>query len=73
MLVKDGFLYVTCGSQNNVDLTPVRSVMKRFDLKSQIPNGGFDWNNGEIFALGLRNEAGITIGPDNEIWSFAKS
>jgi len=63
----DGFLYVQVGSAGNVDSNSVRSRIRRF-LLSSLPTGGFDFATGEIFADGLRNEAGIRFDHSNRLW-----
>jgi glucose/arabinose dehydrogenase len=39
----------------------------RFDI-SNIPNGGINWNNGDLFADGLRNEAGLRVDANQQLW-----
>jgi glucose/arabinose dehydrogenase len=70
-----GRLYVSAGSGNNVDIPPTpdtysqfQAVIKRFDLAT-LPAGGYDFfYDGEMFAMGLRNESGLFIDSKGRIW-----
>eukprot|EP01102_Stenamoeba_stenopodia_P013441 TRINITY_DN4362_c0_g1_i1.p1 TRINITY_DN4362_c0_g1~~TRINITY_DN4362_c0_g1_i1.p1 ORF type:complete len:514 (+),score=58.92 TRINITY_DN4362_c0_g1_i1:79-1620(+) len=68
MFDKSNLLYVQSGSGSNVDRTPTRSLIRRFDLSSGIPSGGFNYTSGNIFAIGLRNEVGLRTDADGRIW-----
>jgi len=64
-----GFLYVHSGSADNVDTAgspnyeTERALIKRFPIKSFSANTPFEWKNGELFAIGLRNAVGYTEQP----------
>lgn len=66
------WLYVACGSDGNVDSTPVRSGLWRFDLTATPAAGAgqpYDWNqDGVLFAGGLRNEAALTWDREGTLW-----
>jgi glucose/arabinose dehydrogenase len=61
-----GWLYVHSGSENNAvapaspEYDTNRSVLKRFNLANFDPNDPFEWTEGEVFAVGLRNMVGFT-------------
>ena len=64
--VYDGWLYVHSGSENNLvapaapDYDRDRSLLKRFELSQLRAGVPFDWANGEVVAVGLRNMVGYT-------------
>eukprot|EP00004_Rigifila_ramosa_P011825 TRINITY_DN2527_c0_g1_i1.p2 TRINITY_DN2527_c0_g1~~TRINITY_DN2527_c0_g1_i1.p2 ORF type:complete len:426 (-),score=86.22 TRINITY_DN2527_c0_g1_i1:59-1309(-) len=60
-------LYLHVGSDENVDDTSYRSHVLRFSLNT-IPTGGYTWQAGELFADGLRNEAGLQFDADGLLW-----
>mmetsp|Transcript_29476 Transcript_29476/g.41484 ORF Transcript_29476/g.41484 Transcript_29476/m.41484 type:complete len:468 (-) Transcript_29476:30-1433(-) len=60
-------MYVNIGSAGNVDSNTVRSSIKRFNLTS-VPTGGFDWEEGEIYVYGMRNEVGIRMDANGFFW-----
>jgi len=62
-----GRLYVSCGSDANVDPNADRALIRRFDL-SNIGTGGIAFTSGSIFAIGLRNEVGIRFDKDGGLW-----
>ena len=64
---KTGRLYVSIGSNRNVDENSYRSRIRRFTLDS-IPAGGIDFNTGEVFADGLRNEVGLAFDKFGVLW-----
>ncbi|KAJ3064468.1 hypothetical protein HK102_008191 [Quaeritorhiza haematococci] len=63
----DRYLYISIGSLENVDQTPYRSRVRRIPLptddSSLIPNGGFNFEDAEIWADGLRNGVALAYGP----------
>jgi len=63
----NNLLYVSVGSRSNVDTDTINARIHRFDV-SNIPGGGINWNNGFLFAEGLRNEVGIAIDSQNRVW-----
>lgn len=60
-------LYLTIGSGSNVDPNSDRARIRRFNI-SNIPNDGIDFNTGELFADGLRNEVGLAWDLDGVLW-----
>ena len=64
----NGNLYVSVGSMGNVDDSPQRSRIRRFDMSSGIPAGGFEFSNGEVFADGLRNTVGMAFDKHGVLW-----
>mmetsp|Transcript_20002 Transcript_20002/g.25985 ORF Transcript_20002/g.25985 Transcript_20002/m.25985 type:complete len:492 (+) Transcript_20002:93-1568(+) len=62
-----GRLYVSVGSQLNVDPDSYRSRIRRFNI-SNITDGGIDFSTGEVFADGLRNEVGLAFDKHNVLW-----
>lgn len=66
-------LYVSIGSAGNLDnatgTTPPqsRALIRRFDL-ANIPTGGYQALDGELFAAGLRNEVGLTLDSQGRLW-----
>ena len=60
---KNDYLYVSVGSVGNVDVDDFRSRIRRFLISpsTSITNGGFEFELGEIFATGLRNEVGLAF------------
>merc|ERR1719453_191679 len=68
-----GRLYVSVGSAGNVDADDYRSRIRRFPVPNGIPAGGFDFQTGEVFATGLRNEVGLTFDKDWVLWGVENS
>ncbi|CAL8072894.1 unnamed protein product [Orchesella dallaii] len=62
-----GVLYVSVGSNANVDQDSSRARIRRFNVSS-IPNGGIEFNTGEVFADGLRNEVGLAFDGEGVLW-----
>eukprot|EP01119_Soliformovum_irregulare_P004775 TRINITY_DN1587_c0_g2_i1.p1 TRINITY_DN1587_c0_g2~~TRINITY_DN1587_c0_g2_i1.p1 ORF type:complete len:433 (+),score=75.18 TRINITY_DN1587_c0_g2_i1:40-1338(+) len=60
-------MYVSCGSDQNVDPNPNRALIRSFDVTT-VPNGGFSWNTATIFAIGLRNEVGLRFDSKGSLW-----
>jgi len=66
-------LYVSIGSAGNVDsasgTTPPanRALIRRYDL-ANVPSGGYQASDGELFASGLRNEVGLTMDSQGRLW-----
>jgi glucose/arabinose dehydrogenase len=60
-----GRLYISVGSGGNVDRDSFRSRIRRFE-----PNGGLfqDFQTGELFADGLRNEVGLAFDRHGVLW-----
>lgn len=60
-------LYVSVGSVSNIDLNSARSRIRRFDL-TDFPVGGLVFNEGEVFADGLRNEVALEFDRHGVLW-----
>jgi glucose/arabinose dehydrogenase len=66
-------LYVTIGSASNLDNAtgttppPERALIRRYDL-TNIPSGGYQASDGELFAAGLRNEVGFSMDSQGRLW-----
>jgi glucose/arabinose dehydrogenase len=60
-----GRLYISVGSGGNVDRDSFRSRIRRFE-----PNAGLfqDFQSGEVFADGLRNEVGLAFDRHGVLW-----
>jgi len=64
---RSGLLYISVGSNSNVDPDSTRAFIYRFDV-SVVPAGGINWNSGFVFAEGLRNEVGLTFDNLDQLW-----
>ena len=64
----DGKLYISVGSKGNVDRDSHRSRIRRFTLADPLPSSGYDFQNGEVFADGLRNEVGLAFDNFGVLW-----
>ncbi|CAL8072895.1 unnamed protein product [Orchesella dallaii] len=62
-----GLLYISVGSNLNVDQDSRRARIRTFNISS-IPSGGIEFSTGEVFADGLRNEVGIAFDGDGILW-----
>jgi glucose/arabinose dehydrogenase len=61
-----GYLYISVGSNANVDPDSYRSRIRRFYLEnSTMP---LDFQLGEVFADGLRNEVGLAFDKHGDLW-----
>ena len=67
MFDEKGLLYVSVGSVLNVDPDSYRSRIRRFNL-THVPDGGFEFDLGEVFADGLRNEVGLAFDRSGVLW-----
>lgn len=63
---RDGNLYVSVGSQSNLDTNIDRSRIIRYPASGL--GGPSTFDQGEAFATGLRNEVGITLDGQGRIW-----
>lgn len=63
---RDGNLYVSVGSQSNVDTNVDRSRLIRYLASALGMSSTFA--EGEAFATGLRNEVGITLDGQGRVW-----
>jgi len=62
-----GLLYLSVGSQSNVDPDSSHANIRRF-VVTNVPPGGINWSTGFLFADGLRNEVGIAVDSMGRIW-----
>ena len=62
------WLYVSIGSNGNVDADSSRSRIRRFDISNWDGNQPMIFNDGEIFADGLRNEVGLAFDSFGDLW-----
>jgi len=58
---------VSIGSAGNVDADSYRSRIRRFSIDN-LPAGGLNFGDGEVFADGLRNEVGLAFDPTGVLW-----
>eukprot|EP01090_Pellita_catalonica_P019590 TRINITY_DN671_c0_g1_i1.p1 TRINITY_DN671_c0_g1~~TRINITY_DN671_c0_g1_i1.p1 ORF type:complete len:439 (-),score=33.23 TRINITY_DN671_c0_g1_i1:87-1403(-) len=65
---KNDRFYVQQGSGSNVDANITHSVIHRWPTLDKIPENGFDWFSGELFAYGLRNEVGLRFDTEGKLW-----
>lgn len=65
-------LYVSVGSDRNIDPDSFRARIRRFSLvnEDQFP---FDFTTGEVFVDGLRNEVGMTFDSNGTLWGVGNS
>jgi glucose/arabinose dehydrogenase len=61
-----GNLYVSVGSQSNLDTNTDRSRILRYPASAL--GGSSTFAQGEAFATGLRNEVGITLDGQGRVW-----
>ena len=79
LLLEQDRIIINRGSQDNVDLgaqdiATGRSQLRRFSVTGTIPDGGFDWFEGELLAWGVRNAVAIALSPDgNQLWDAENS
>ena len=60
-----GQLYVSIGSKNNIDLDSSRARIRRFGDLTMLP---INFDTGELFADGLRNEVGLAFDKYDVLW-----
>lgn len=69
-------LYVSVGSEGNVDTDSFRSRIRRFDwgnTTNDISVFPLDFIEGEVFADGLRNEVGLAFDRHGDLWGVENS
>lgn len=66
LLFDDAYLYVSVGSASNVDPDSSRAQVRRFSVAGLASPRAFD--QGELFADGLRNEVGLAVDGFGQIW-----
>lgn len=60
------YLYISVGSAGNVDADSYRSRIRRFEFSTT--NAPFEFETGEVFADGLRNEVGMAFDSAGILW-----
>jgi glucose/arabinose dehydrogenase len=66
---EDDWMYVSVGSNGNVDTNTARSRVTRISMNATtISSLPIAWSAMEVFADGLRNEVGLRIDPRNRLW-----
>lgn len=68
-----GKLYISVGSNGNVDADSYRSRIRRFDLTDPVASFPIDFQTGEVFADGLRNEVGLAFDSFGVLWGVENS
>lgn len=63
-----GRLYISVGSNGNVDADSHRSRIRRFDIYDDTVVLPLDFQTGEVFADGLRNEVGLAFDSFGVLW-----
>ncbi len=63
----EGRLYVSVGSDANVDRDSTRARIRRFSA-AQVAAGDVPFGEGEVFADGLRNEVGLRFDHQGRLW-----
>lgn len=63
---RDGNLYVSVGSQGNIDTNTSRAHVLRYAASALGTSS--TWAQGESFATGLRNEVGLTLDGQGRMW-----
>eukprot|EP01119_Soliformovum_irregulare_P006732 TRINITY_DN1914_c0_g1_i1.p1 TRINITY_DN1914_c0_g1~~TRINITY_DN1914_c0_g1_i1.p1 ORF type:complete len:267 (+),score=53.41 TRINITY_DN1914_c0_g1_i1:576-1376(+) len=58
-------MYISIGSSGNVDTNTTRTVIRRFDPPFSVVQ---NWDDGVVFASGMRNEVGITFDEEWNLW-----
>ncbi|OZJ07002.1 hypothetical protein BZG36_00208 [Bifiguratus adelaidae] len=66
----DQALFVQVGSGTNVDPNPDRARVRVVDLSnaSALASGGYDFQQAHVFADGLRNEVGLALDADGNVF-----
>lgn len=68
VVLDDNWMYVSVGSLANVDPNPNRSRIRRFPYKT-FTGTSFDYQQGEIWADGLRNAVALTFDSKGRLWT----
>ena len=63
-----GLLYVSVGSNNNVDADSFRSRIRRFGGVTAADAQPAEFVDGEVWADGLRNEVGLAFDANGTLW-----
>ena len=67
-----GRLYISVGSNENIDPNSFRARIRRFDV-SNTTSFPLNFEQGEVFADGLRNEVGLAFDEFNILWGVENS
>lgn len=67
LAVDSDYLYVGVGSGSNVDANSNRARMRRFRV-GDLGGGTLDYDRGELFADGMRNETGLGFDSQGRLW-----
>lgn len=67
LIFDDEFMYVSVGSGSNVDGDAGRAGIRRFPI-ADLGDGAIDFETGEWFANGMRNEVGLAFDPQGRLW-----
>lgn len=67
LAVDDEYLYVSVGSSGNVDPDSERARIRRFEITT-LGSDAIDFDDGEVFADGLRNEVGLRFDSQGRLW-----
>jgi glucose/arabinose dehydrogenase len=64
-----GRLYLSVGADDN--LTPgLGAAIQRYSIPISLPTGGIPYEQGEPFAIGLRNAEALAWARDERLWAF---
>jgi glucose/arabinose dehydrogenase len=66
-------LYVSIGSAQNVDADSYRSRIRRFEISASETVFPIDFETGQVFADGLRNEVGMAFDKHGALWGVENS
>ncbi|TFK61401.1 soluble quino protein glucose dehydrogenase [Pluteus cervinus] len=71
-------IIISRGSDGNVepaaaDPATGTAQIRRFALHPSVPDGGYDWFQGQLLASGIRNAVGMTLDKKNKLWSVENS
>ncbi|CAG8581240.1 427_t:CDS:1 [Paraglomus occultum] len=67
LIFKNNTLYISVGSNQNVDPNSRRARIRMVDIRT-IPAGGYDFLTAQVFADGLRNEVGLSFDLRGRFW-----
>jgi glucose/arabinose dehydrogenase len=65
---KDRMMYIGISSLENVDADSSRSRVRRFPIS--FPEGGLQFESGELWADGLRNPLALAFDANNVLWEM---
>jgi glucose/arabinose dehydrogenase len=67
LVFDNAFLYLSVGSESNVDGDSSRSRIRRFAV-ADLGGTAIDFSDGEVFADGVRNEVGLAFDSSGRLW-----